>query len=249
MQESFKLLGLNIRNETFADAITEVGECIGSRRKRIYFPINVDMIVKCRKDTEFGSILKSNSDLLPDGMPIIWAAKFLGNSIKEKLSGSDLFPALCKFAAEKGYKVFFLGAEPSVAEKAADMLKTKYASLKIAGIYSPAHGFEKIEAENQKIVNMINASEADILFIGLGAPKQEKWIWEHKNLVNVPITLCVGASFDFVAGKVKRAPKWMRQSGFEWLWRLVMEPRRLWKRYLVDDMQFFWLVLKERMRR
>lgn len=249
MQESIELLGLSILNKSFSEIVCEIDDCIKKKCKKIYFPVNVDMVVKSQHDGEFRSVLKANPSLLFDGMPLIWAANFLGNSVGEIISGSDLFPALCKFAAANKYKVFFLGAEPGVAIKAAGLLRTIYPSLTVAGVYSPPYGLESTQGECQKIVDMINKSTADILFIGLGAPKQEKWIWKHKDLIHAPVSVCIGAGFDFMAGKLKRAPKWMRRAGLEWFWRLMLEPRRLWKRYLIDDMKFFQLVLKEKLKK
>ncbi|GAG30117.1 unnamed protein product, partial [marine sediment metagenome] len=117
--------------------------------------------------------------------------------------------------------------------------------LIIVGTYSPSFAFENDEDENRKIVEMINKSSPDVLFVGLGPPKQEKWIWRYKDEINVPVSIAVGASFDFVAGSVKRAPKWMQKISLEWLFRLCQEPRRLWKRYLVGNIIFIWMVLKE----
>ena len=125
-------------------------------------------------------------------------------------------------------------------------MKIKYINLQIVGCYSPSFGFEDNGAENEKIVKMIRETKPDILFVGLGAPKQEKWIYRHRNQYEVPVAVGIGVSFEFVSGMVKRAPQWMQQTGLEWLWRLLMEPKRLWKRYIIDDMAFFGLILKQR---
>lgn len=210
---------------------------------------NIDHVVKLQNDKEFLEIYKNASLVLSDGMPILWAAKFLGSPLKEKISGSDLFLKLCESAAENGYRLFFLGGRPGAALKAAEILKLKYPNIKIVGTYSPPFGFEKDENENNKIVRMIKDAAPDILFVGLGAPKQEKWIYGHKDKYMVPISMGIGISFEFTAGIVKRAPLFMQKLGFEWFWRLMMEPKRLWKRYLVDDMKFFWLVLKEKLKK
>jgi N-acetylglucosaminyldiphosphoundecaprenol N-acetyl-beta-D-mannosaminyltransferase len=203
--------------------------------------------MKLQNDAEFRQIYDNASLVLADGMPLIWASKFLGTSLKEKISGSDLFPKLCKVAAEKGYRLFFMGGRPGAALKAAEVLRDRYPDIQIVGTYSPPFGFENDREENDKIVRAIKNAKPDILFVGLGAPKQEKWIYKYRNDYQVPMSIGVGVSFEFVSGMVKRAPLWMQRVGLEWFWRLMMEPKRLWKRYLVDDPVFFWLVLKQKL--
>lgn len=247
MQETVKILGLNIANKRADDLLVDIDSSITTRKKRIYIPLNVDMVVRSRHDEEFKGILQQDVVLLADGMPLIWAAMFLGERIKEKISGSDLFPELCKLSADKRHKLFFLGSKPGVAIRARNVLLNKFSALNVVGIYSPTIGFENFDKENQKIIALINNAGADILFIGLGAPKQEKWIWKYKDSLNTPVVVCIGASFDFVSGAIIRAPRWMQKAGLEWFWRLMMEPKRLWKRYLINDPEFFWLVLKQKL--
>ena len=130
--------------------------------------------------------------------------------------------------------------------KAAEVLREKYPAVRICGTYCPAYGFEKNEQENKKIVTMIRDARPDILFVGLGAPKQEKWIHQYKDSCEVPVSIGIGISFEYISGIVKRAPKWMQQRGLEWFWRLLHEPKRLWRRYLINDIEFFWLVYKQK---
>ena len=177
-------------------------------------------------------------------MPLIWISKLIKNPIKEKVSGSDLFPEVCKSAADKGYKVFLLGAAEGVAAKAAENLKEKYKGLNVVGTYSPSYGFEKKEDEIQEIIKMINEVKPDILAVGLGAPKQEKFLYNYRKQLNVPVALAIGASIDFEAGNIDRAPEWMQNSGLEWFYRLCKEPKRMFKRYLIDDMKIFKLIFK-----
>lgn len=247
MQETTKIVNLSVTNLMISDVLENIDNSVSLKMKKIYAPLNVDMIVRSNRDTEFKSILQNDMTLLADGMPLIWAAMFLGDEIVEKISGSDLFPMTCELSAKRGFKVFFLGSKPGIAEKAKKVLLDKYPTLKVVGVYSPPLGFENINDENQKIIEMINLSNTDILFIGLGSPKQEKWIWKYNNRINAIVTICVGASFDFTSGAIQRAPKWMQKSGLEWFWRLILEPKRLWRRYLFDDPVFFWLVLKQKL--
>jgi len=187
--------------------------------------------------------------VLADGTLLLWAAKFLGTPLKEKISGSDLFPKLCKLSAKKGYKVFFLGGRSDASVTAKKVLQNRYTGLDVVGTYSPPLGFESDPVENKKIIKLIKNFKPDILFVGLGAPKQEKWIYSHKAKYQVPVSIGIGVSFEFVAGMVKRAPRWMQIIGLEWFWRVLMEPLRLWQRYLVDDMKIFGLVLKQKLQK
>ena len=236
--------GVWIDNLTALDAVEMIKSRIAERIPSYIVTPNADHIVRLQRDPEFREAYKNASLTIADGMPILWAAKFLGTPLKEKISGSDLFPKICAVAAKQGYKLFFLGGRRGAAIGAAEVLKIKYPNIQIVGTYSPPVGFEKDAEEDNKIATMIKASNPDILFVGLGAPKQEKWIFSHYTRLGVPVSIGIGAAFEFISGIVKRAPVWMQKIGLEWFWRLIMEPRRLWKRYLIDDMNFFWLVLK-----
>lgn len=239
--------GIPISNIDYKEVIEEVERSI-SLSKPVYFVTpNIDHIVKLQKDDEFRKIYIDAVLVLADGMPLIWAAKFLGTPIKEKISGSDLFPKLCEVAVEKGYRLFFIGGRPGAALKAAEVLRDRYPDIQIVGTYSPPFRFENDREENDKIVRMIKNAKPDILFVALGTPKQEKWIYKYRNEYQVPLSIGIGASFEFLSGMVKRAPFWMQRVGLEWFWRLMMEPKRLWKRYLIDDPVFFWLVLKQKL--
>ena len=177
-------------------------------------------------------------------MPLIWISKLKNNPIKEKVSGSDLFPEVCNLASQKGYKIFLLGAAEGVAAKAAENLKLKYKELNVVGTYSPSYGFENNEDEINQIVDMINQVKPDILAVGLGAPKQEKFLYTFRKKLNVPVSLAIGASIDFEAGNINRAPKWMQNIGLEWFYRLCREPKRMFKRYIVDDIKIFKIIFK-----
>lgn len=209
---------------------------------------NVDIVIRYNRDPEFADYYKEGALCVADGMPILWAAKFLGTPLKEKVSGSDLVPKVCELADRKGYKLFFLGGRPGAAEAAKIKLHETMANLKVVGTYAPPFGFEKDKDELEKIEVMIKNARPDILFVGLGAPKQERWIKQYHQKIGVPVSMGVGVTFEFIAGIVKRAPKWMQNIGLEWLWRLCMEPGRLWKRYLIDDTQFFGMILRQKIR-
>ena len=241
------IAGVEIDNITMDQTLSFLEELIQKRKVSYIVTPNVDHIIKLQRDLEFRKVYREAACVLPDGMPILWAGKFLGTPLKEKISGSDLVPRLCEIAAQKGYRLFFLGGRPGAADKAKERLSKRLPSLNVAGVYSPPFGFEKNDEENEKIAKMIKENAPDILLVGLGAPKQEKWIYQHYKKLEIPISMGVGVTFEFVAGMVKRAPYWMQTSGLEWFWRLMMEPRRLWKRYLVEDMQFFRLIVAQKL--
>ncbi|MBS6509131.1 MAG: WecB/TagA/CpsF family glycosyltransferase [Paraclostridium bifermentans] len=239
-----KFLNTEVDNVTLEESIEIIDGYIKDGKPRYVVTPNVDHIVKLEEDLEFQNVYRDADLILTDGMPLIWISKWLKKPIKEKVSGSDLFPKVCELAANKEYKVFLLGAGEGVAAQAASNLKNKYKGLNIVGVYSPPYGFEKSEKEILKISDIINKSKPDVLAVGLGAPKQEKFLHNYKDKLNVPVSLGIGASIDFEAGNVNRAPKWMQKSGLEWFYRLCKEPRRMYKRYLVDDMKIIRIFLK-----
>lgn len=237
-------LNIEVDNLTMNEAIDRAEELIIKKKPSYVVTPNVDHIVKLEDDKEFQDVYKNADLILTDGMPLIWISKIKGNPIKEKISGSDFFPKLCERAAEKGYSLFLLGAAEGVAAKAAKNLKEKYEGLNIVGTYSPSYGFEKKDDEIKMIIEMINGTKPDILAVGLGAPKQEKFLYKYKNELNVPISLAIGASIDFEAGNINRAPKWMQNWGLEWFYRLCKEPKRMFKRYIIDDLKIIKLARK-----
>lgn len=239
-----KFMNTEIDNLTMRETIDEIDKLIKENKFAYVVTPNVDHIVKLETDKELQEVYKDANLILTDGKPLLWISKFYKTPIKEKISGSDLFPLLCEMAAKKGYSMFFLGAGEGVARKAAENLMNKFPKLNIVGTYSPPFGFEKDKEEVQKIISMINEVSPKILIVGLGCPKQEKFIHKYRKELNVPISLGLGASIDFEAGNVKRAPKWMSDNGLEWLYRLSKEPKRMFKRYIVDDLKIFRLVFK-----
>lgn len=244
-----KFMNTEIDNLTMDETLNEINNLIKKRQNAYVVTPNVDHIVQLEKGGELVNVYKDANLILTDGKPLIWISKLYKNPIKEKISGSDLFPLLCKMAAEKKYSMFFLGAAEGVAAKAAENLMNKNPGLSVVGTYSPPYGFEKDDNEINKIVKMIRDANPDILIVGLGCPKQELFIYHHRNELNVPLSLGLGASLDFEAGNIKRAPKWMANHGLEWLYRITQDPKRLAKRYLITDIQIIRLIMKYRRRR
>lgn len=206
---------------------------------------NAHHVSMLQSSAEFREAYRSAWLCLADGVSVLWAARLLRSPLPEKVSGSDLFPAVCKAAAGTGIGIFLMGGRPGAAETAARVLQERYPGLEIAGTYCPPLGFEHDAVESARAVEAIRSAAPGVLFVGLGAPKQELWMYRNRHQIGVPVSIGVGVSFEFVAGMVRRAPKWMRRSGLEWFYRLVSEPRRLWKRYAVTNLHFAWLVLRQ----
>ncbi|MBE9046183.1 WecB/TagA/CpsF family glycosyltransferase [Pleurocapsales cyanobacterium LEGE 10410] len=216
----------------------------------VVFTPNVDHLVKLQKDRKFYQVYQDADYRVCDSQLVIFASRFLGQPIGEKICGSDLFPAFCQhYGDDKDVRIFLLGGLEGVAEKARHNVNAKVGRNIVVGTYAPPFGFEQDPVECQKIIDIVNQSGANVLAVGLGAPKQEKWIGQYKSsLIGITTFLAIGASIDFEAGNVKRAPRWMSSVGLEWLHRLVSEPGRLWKRYLVDDLGFFKLILLQKLK-
>jgi N-acetylglucosaminyldiphosphoundecaprenol N-acetyl-beta-D-mannosaminyltransferase len=209
---------------------------------------NAHHVVHFQSDPRFREIYQSAGLVVPDGVPLLWAAKLLGQRLNGRVNGTDLFVALCAKAADLGLRVFFLGGRPGAAEAAAARLRSRHPDLDVCGTYCPSVGFERDAAESAKIVATINAARPHLLFVGLGAPKQEYWMHANRDVICVPMSLGIGVSFEFVGGLVERAPRWMQTAGLEWLFRLLVEPRRLWKRYLLGNATFCALVGRDYLR-
>lgn len=237
------LFGVPFAYVTFEDVCRHVSQWIASRTPGYIVTPNVDHICRLETDTEFREAYARAGLVLVDGAAVLWAARWLGQPFPQKLSGSDLVPALCEYAAQQGYSVFFLGAAPGVGAQAAALLKEQYPGLIVAGIHSPPMGFYEDTQTNAAVLEHIQRANPDLCFVAMSAPQQEIWMCRHHHISGARVMIGVGAGLDFIAGKQKRAPRWMQQAGAEWLWRLCHEPRRLWRRYLWDDLRFvpiFW---------
>jgi len=210
---------------------------------------NVDHLIKLQKDPEFYQTYQQADYRVCDSQILMYASRFLGTPLKEKISGSDFFPTFCEYHRNNpDIRIFLLGSAPGVAEKAKARINQRVGREIVVMAHSPSFGFEKNFEECQKIVNLINQSGATVLAIGVGSPKGENWLCKYKSqMPNVKIFLGIGATIDFEAGIVKRAPKWVSQIGVEWLFRIINDPKRLWKRYLVEDLPFFWLLFQQKL--
>lgn len=243
-----KFMNTEIDNLTIEETLDAIDDLIQKNKNAYVVTPNVDHIVQLERGGALCEVYKSADLILTDGKPLVWISKCYGTPIKEKISGSDLFPLLCEMATKKGYNMFFLGAAEGVAAKAASNLKKKFPGLKVVGTYSPPYGFEKNENELKKVEVMIKNAQPHILIVGLGCPKQELFIFHNRERLGVPISLGLGASLDFEAGNVRRAPRWMSEHGLEWLFRITQDPKRMAKRYLINDTKILGLALKYRKR-
>jgi N-acetylglucosaminyldiphosphoundecaprenol N-acetyl-beta-D-mannosaminyltransferase len=238
------LLNTYINNVDIDEAMDMIEHMIHGPEKSYIVPINVDVVIKIEHDDYLKKITDHADMVLVDGKPLVWISKLYNRPVKAKISGSDLVPLLCCLAAEKGYSLFILGGKEGVAERARMKLEKKNSSIKIVGTYAPPLGFEKDEAEINKINEMISAVHPDILIACFGCPKQEKWIYENYCKYDAKVSLCAGATVDFMSGTVKRAPRWMSDHGLEWFYRFLQEPRRMFKRYFIDDIKIIKLIVK-----
>ena len=239
------ILGQEIHAVQYEDVLRHVDQVIAAGRSSYCVTANIDHLMKLRRDAEFRVVYSGADLVVADGVPLLWAARFLGSPLPARVNGTALFEHIAAHAARAGYALFFLGGAGDSARRAANVLTVRYPGLQVVGVSAPPQGFDLDERQNSTLESQIAASGAQILIVGLGAPKQEKWIAKHARAAGVNFAVGVGVSFSLVAGTIARAPAWMQRNGLEWLWRLSQEPGRLWRRYLIEDMPFFWLVARQ----
>lgn len=248
-KQRIDLFGVQIDPMTMKETVATVFDWINQKETDCKFVItpNVDHIVQVQSNVALQSAYQKAALVVADGRPVVWAANFLGVNIPETVPGSDLVPAIFDYAqaAEKPIKVFLLGAMPGVADRAKVFIGQQWPAVNVVGTLSPDFGFDKNDNESKNICEIVNASGAELLVLGLGAPKQELWVTKYAANLTVEAALCVGATIDFLAGEKPRAPVWMRRSGLEWLHRMLSEPKRLAKRYMIDAVVFPKIVYKE----
>ncbi|WP_137938329.1 WecB/TagA/CpsF family glycosyltransferase [Chitinivorax sp. B] len=223
------------------ETLDRVEDFIKSGRPHQHVCVNVDKVVKASRDESLRGIINNCELINVDGMPVVWASRLLGKPLKERVAGVDLFERLMEHAAKKGWRVFFLGAKEEVVKGVHDKFAALYPNLQVAGY---RNGYWKAE-EEESVVQMIADSKPDLLFVAISSPKKEQFLGRYQEQMKVPFAMGVGGTFDVMVGMVKRAPKWMQKLGLEWFYRFLQEPRRMFRRYFIEDMYFFWLLLKE----
>ena len=240
------IFDLDFINTTMKKAIAIIDKTVKSKNQNKFFFVNPDCMNKLYTDREYFSILQRADYIFPDGIGISIACNILKTPLLENINGTDMLPYLCDLSQARGYKIFLLGANPGVADKMKQRLEERYPSLKIVGTES---GYFDWALDTPAIIDRINASETNILLVAFGVPRQEKWIDENFDKLKPQVIMGVGGLFDFYSGEMKRAPKWMREIGMEWLFRLLKEPKRMWKRYIIGNPLFIYRVYKWKRKR
>ncbi len=237
-------LGVEIDNLTKMEAIKKIRDFLHRKEKGYIVTPNASHMVELQNDKKFLESYKNALLIVPDGFSIVLASKLLGKPLKEKCSGADLFPEICKLASELGMRIFILGGRDGSEKIVEEKIREAFPGIVVSS-FSPPFGFEKNEEIEKEIINLINDFKTDILFVCVGTPKSEKWIYKNFNHLNINLAFSLGSAPEFFTGVKRRAPKWMQKVGLEWLWRLIQEPGRLWKRYLIGNTIFIWLIIKE----
>lgn len=244
MQDRIKILGTYVDSLTMEETIFEVKKIIENRKCIQHVVVNASKVNLMQRDRALRNIVNSCPLINADGYSILWAAKKLGYCLPERVAGIDLFQNLVEVSAKEGYRVFFFGAKEETVKKVVNIYKNKYPDLKIAGF---RNGYFN-EVESRNIAEYIRNSKADILFVAFSSPNKEYWINKYLDFMEVPFCMGVGGSFDVVAGLTKRAPKWMQKCGLEWFYRFMQEPIRMFRRYIIGNIKFINLVIREKRR-
>lgn len=239
-----EIAGVEADQLTQQEALDEIERRMEKKIPFCTMFVNLDVVLKAESDEKLKMVLNRSELTFVDGMPLVWLSHLHGNSFPERVAGSDLVPSLCQRAAEREWSIFILGGAPGVPEKAAQQLKQRYPKICIKGVYSPPQGFENDEKEIENILSRVKKAAPEILIVCFGCPKQEYFVSEYYKKCGAVLSICGGATVDFMAGNLRRCPKWMGDAGLEWLFRLIMEPRRLFKRYLFDGIYFFILAFR-----
>jgi N-acetylglucosaminyldiphosphoundecaprenol N-acetyl-beta-D-mannosaminyltransferase len=234
-RERVDLGGTLVDRVDLAMAVERMRGFLSSGSPHQIMTVNLDFLTLAEQNRDFRETINGADLAVADGMPLVWVSRLQRERLPERIAGVELVNEACQMAASSGVGVFLLGAAPGVADAAALRLEHRIPGLRVVGAYSPPFGPLTPE-ENARIIDMIRAAKPGYLFVALGAPHQDLWIREHRDQLDVPVAMGVGCVLDLLAGRVSRAPMWMQRSGLEWSYRLIHEPRRLWRRYIVDDL-------------
>ncbi len=249
MHQRVNILGTEVSSISSADLLDAFKTAIQAKKLIQVAITPVNSILAAYKNPEVQNAYNTADYVLCDGMPVKWAASFLNTPIVERITGLDLLPNLIAFAANESFTLFLLGASPGVGEKLKEVILKQYPNCKIVGIYVPPFMPVFDAAENKKMVDAVNAAAPDIVLISLTAPKQDLWITQNKAQLHPALYVGIGGAFEVMAGLVKRAPKWMHGAGLEWFYRLIQEPKRMYRRYLIEAPLFIPLVILDRIKK
>jgi len=241
---TFSVLGVNVAITDVDQACQRIESWVKTKKKTYVCLAPVSTIVACQSDSNYKEVVNKSGMTTPDGMPLVWLGRKVSSEIK-RTYGPDVLLELCRRGQKYGLKHYFYGGTKETLSNLTLRLKSLFGEIQIAGCYSPDY-LAVAQMEKDDVIQQINAAQPDVLWVGLGSPKQDFWMNTHRNVLDVPVMMGVGAAFDFIAGTKRQAPKWMRKSGLEWLFRLCCEPRRLWKRYLVGNVSFVYYLIKQR---
>jgi N-acetylglucosaminyldiphosphoundecaprenol N-acetyl-beta-D-mannosaminyltransferase len=244
-----EILGVRIHDLTVAEILENIAMLATQESFHMVFTPNVDDIVKAQKDREFKEILNSATFNIPDGMGVVYGSYFLGTPFREMIGGRRLLPKICEWAIERDWRIYLFGSKNGVAALAKRFLEDRFPGVSIVGAHSPSMNIMNDSDENDGVVQSINSTKPDILFVGLGSPKGKRWIIRNKDKLQVSVAIEVGGALDILGGARKEPPLWVTEIGLEWLYRLFERPQYVWRRYLVDDPKFFWWVLRGRFKR
>lgn len=246
--DAVNIFGVRIHALTVAELHHILAETIDQRRRALVLHVNVHCLNLANEQPWLRDALNQAEIVFCDGAGIILGARLLGQHIPERITYADWFWQLGEMAAAKEYSMYFLGAKPGVARKAAEKMRERFPRLQIAGVRDGYFDKTTGSPDNEAVIREINDLSPDILTVGMGMPLQERWLHDNWSRLNARIGLAGGAVFDYISGDLQRAPRWMTDNGLEWLGRLVIEPGRLWRRYLIGNPQFFLNILRERFR-
>lgn len=241
MNARITLMGCCIDNLTMEETLQTIEGFVRSGLPHQHVVVNVDKLVKASRDPGLRRIINDCALVNADGMPVVWAARLLGRPLKERVAGCDLFEALMRRAGERGWRVFLLGAREEVVSRVASTYRSRYPGLVVAGY---RNGYWQGEAEEAQVAEQIRAARPDLLFVAISSPKKEQFLGRYQAGMKIPFAMGVGGTFDVAIGHVRRAPLWMQNSGLEWFYRFLQEPRRMFRRYFIEDTAFVWLLIK-----
>jgi N-acetylglucosaminyldiphosphoundecaprenol N-acetyl-beta-D-mannosaminyltransferase len=238
------ILGVGISAVNMETAVRTIDAWIAQRDPHYICVTSVHGVMESQRDVLLRQIHNRAGLVTPDGMPLVWLSRLMGFGAVERVYGPDLMLAVCELSVEKGYRHFFYGGAPEVAEILATRLRARFRGLQVVGTEAPP--FRPLtQDEDRAVEKRLNAAGPDIVWVGLSTPKQERWMASHAGQLTAPVLIGVGAAFDFHAGLKQQAPRWIQPIGMEWLFRLATEPRRLWRRYLINNPWFLWLIFHQ----
>jgi len=243
--DCFHVLGVRVDAVQIPDVVALLQEWIArSGRSRYIAVTGMHGITEAQHDPQVRDALNTADLVVPDGMPLVWLGRLHGHALKRRVYGPELMLSFCQATVQRGYRHFFYGGAPGVPQQLADVFRQRFPGFRVVGTYSPP--FRPLTPqEDEEITRLIRKAAPDILWVGLSTPKQESWMFEHRERFDVPVMIGVGAAFDLHTGRLKQAPAWMREAGLEWLFRLIQEPRRLWRRYIIHGAKFcYWVALE-----